>query len=67
MTGDLVRLVNDRIHEPGPPSLAEFDFVCECGTSLVLCPGRLDRGRYALIDFHNSAVEFGKVAARASG
>jgi hypothetical protein len=29
MTGDLVRLVNDRIHELGPPSLAEFDFVCE--------------------------------------
>jgi hypothetical protein len=30
MTGDLFRLVNDRIHELGPPSLAEFDFVCEC-------------------------------------
>ena len=27
---DLFRLVNDRIHELGPPSLAEFDFVCEC-------------------------------------
>lgn len=36
------------------------------GTSLVLSPGRLDRGRYALIDFHNAAVEFGTVAARAS-
>jgi len=29
MTGDLFRLVNDRIHDLGPPSLAEFDFVCE--------------------------------------
>lgn len=36
------------------------------GTSLVLSPGRLDRGRYALIDFHNASVEFGTVAARAS-
>jgi Icc-related predicted phosphoesterase len=36
------------------------------GTSLVLSPGRLDRGRYALIDFHNAAVEFGTVAAPAS-
>jgi Icc-related predicted phosphoesterase len=36
------------------------------GTSLVLSPGRLDRGRYALIDFHNAAVEFGTVAAHAS-
>jgi Icc-related predicted phosphoesterase len=36
------------------------------GTSLVLCPGRLDQGRYALVDFHNSTVEFGSVAARAS-
>jgi hypothetical protein len=31
MTGDLFRLVNDRIRELGPPSLDEFDFVCECG------------------------------------
>jgi hypothetical protein len=31
MTGNLFRLVNDRIHELGPPSLNEFDFVCECG------------------------------------
>ncbi|MGZ4409931.1 MAG: hypothetical protein ACXVY6_14280 [Gaiellaceae bacterium] len=36
------------------------------GTSLVLCPGRLDRGRYALVDFHNSTLEFGPVAARAA-
>jgi uncharacterized protein len=36
------------------------------GTSLVLSPGRLDQGRYALVDFPNSAVEFGTVAARAS-
>jgi hypothetical protein len=30
MTGDLFRLVNDRIRELGPPSLDQFDFVCEC-------------------------------------
>jgi hypothetical protein len=30
MTGDLFRLVNDRIHELGLASIAEFDFVCEC-------------------------------------
>jgi uncharacterized protein len=36
------------------------------GTSLVVCPGSIDRGRYALIDFHNSSVEFRSVAVRAS-
>jgi Icc-related predicted phosphoesterase len=69
------------LHEPGSEVLAELvntyrprivvtggDEPSEesLGTSLVLCPGRLDRGRYALVDFHNSTVEFGSVAARAS-
>jgi uncharacterized protein len=36
------------------------------GTSLLVSPGRLDQGRYALIDFQDSAVEFGTVAAHAS-
>jgi uncharacterized protein len=69
------------LHEPGSEVLAELintyrprivitggDEPSEAslGTSLVLCPGRLDRGRYALVDFHNSTVEFGSVAARAS-
>jgi uncharacterized protein len=34
------------------------------GSSVVVAPGRLDQGRYALIDFHSSAVEFGTVDAR---
>ena len=34
------------------------------GTSLVVSPGRLDRGSYALIDFHDSVVEFGTVGSR---
>ncbi|MDX6408506.1 MAG: uncharacterized protein QOE13_1577 [Gaiellaceae bacterium] len=34
------------------------------GTSVVVSPGRLDRGSYALIDFRGSDVEFGTVAAR---
>jgi uncharacterized protein len=34
------------------------------GTAVVLAPGRLDQCRYALIDFHSSAVEFGTVTAR---
>jgi uncharacterized protein len=36
------------------------------GTSLLVAPGRLDRGRYALIDFHDSAVEFGTTGAHAA-
>jgi Icc-related predicted phosphoesterase len=69
------------LHEPGSEVLAELvntyrprivvtasDEPSEerLGTSLVLSPGRLDRGRYAFIDFHNAAVEFGTVAAHAS-
>ena len=29
------------------------------GTSLLVTPGRLDRGRYALIDLRGTAVELG--------
>jgi uncharacterized protein len=36
------------------------------GTSLLVAPGRLDRGRYALIDFHESTVEFGTTGAHAA-
>jgi Icc-related predicted phosphoesterase len=69
------------LHEPGSEVLAELINTYRprivitggdepsgesLGTSLVLCPGRLDRGRYALVDFHNSTVEFGSVAAHAS-
>ena len=35
------------------------------GKSLVVVPGRLDRGSYALVDFHGSTVEFGTVGAAA--
>jgi Icc-related predicted phosphoesterase len=34
------------------------------GKSLVVSPGHLDRGSYAVIDFHDTAVEFGTVATR---
>jgi hypothetical protein len=36
------------------------------GTSLLVSPGRLDQGRYALIDFHGSEVELGTLGAHAS-
>jgi hypothetical protein len=29
----------------------------------VLCPGRFDRGEYALVDLHNLSVEFAHTAA----
>jgi Icc-related predicted phosphoesterase len=69
------------LHEPGSEVLAELvntyrprivvtsgDEQSEerLGKSLIVSPGRLDQGSYALIDFHNSAVEFGTVAARAA-
>jgi Icc-related predicted phosphoesterase len=69
------------LHEPGSGVLAELintyrprivvtsgDEPSEerLGTSLVLSPGRLDQGRYALIDVQSSVVEFGTVGARAS-
>jgi Icc-related predicted phosphoesterase len=37
----------------------------ELGKSLVVSPGRLDQGRYALVDFHRSTVELGTVGVRA--
>jgi Icc-related predicted phosphoesterase len=67
------------LHEPGSEVLAELvntyrpqivvtagDEPSEehLGKSLVVSPGRLDRGSYALIDFQRSAVAFGTVAAR---
>jgi Icc-related predicted phosphoesterase len=67
------------LHEPGSEVLAELintyrprivvtagDEPSEerLGKSLVVSPGRLDQGSYALVDFHNSAVEFGTVATR---
>jgi uncharacterized protein len=69
------------LHEPGSDVLAELinthrpQFVVTAGDepseeflgkSLVVSPGRLDRGSYALIDFHNSAVEFGTAATQAA-
>ena len=67
------------LHDPGSDVLAELvntyrpqivvtagDEPSEerLGKSLVVSPGRLDRGSYALIAFHNSRVEFGTVATR---
>ncbi|MEN3313174.1 MAG: uncharacterized protein V7645_2503 [Actinomycetota bacterium] len=67
------------LHEPGSEVLAELiktwrprlvvtggDEPLEerLGTSLIVSPGRLDQGSYALIDFHNSAVEFATVSTR---
>jgi uncharacterized protein len=67
------------LHEPGSKVLAELintwrprlvvtggDEPSEerLGKSLVISPGRLHQGSYALIDFHASAVEFGTVATR---
>jgi uncharacterized protein len=77
----MTRPAHKGLHEPGSEVLAELintyrprivvtggDEPSEenLGTSVILCPGRLDQGRYALIDFHNSSVEFETVAARAS-
>jgi uncharacterized protein len=36
------------------------------GTTLLVVPGRFDRGRYALIDFHDSKVDFGTVGSHAA-
>jgi Icc-related predicted phosphoesterase len=36
------------------------------GTSVLVIPGRLDRGRYALIDFQDSTVDFGTVGTHAA-
>jgi hypothetical protein len=66
MTGDLFRLVNDRIHELGPPSLEEFDFVCECGndgcthamrmTDKEYAAARADAAQFAVLPGHEPVV-----------
>jgi hypothetical protein len=75
------RPMHKGLHEPGSEVLAELintyrprvvvtagDEPSEerLGTSLVVSPGHLDQGRYALIDFHESSVELGKVPAQAA-
>jgi uncharacterized protein len=37
------------------------------GTSLVVCPGRLDLGLYSVIDIHSGAVEVGELSAATTG
>jgi hypothetical protein len=54
MTGDLFRLVNDRIHALGPPSLAEFDFVCECGHEGCTHAIRMTEEEYELARAHTA-------------
>src|SRR5439155_9675288 len=68
------------LHEPGSEILAELINTYRprlvvttgepseerLGKSLVVSPGRLDQGSYALLDLHNSAVEFGAVATQTS-
>jgi uncharacterized protein len=36
------------------------------GTSLIVCPGRLDRGEYAIVDFHDRSVEAATLSAHAT-
>ncbi len=36
------------------------------GTTLVVCPGRIDRGQYAVIGLHDLAIEVGDVTERAA-
>jgi hypothetical protein len=75
------RPLHKGLHEPGSEVVAELINTYRphvvvtagaepseerLGTSLVVSPGRLDQGRYALIDFHESAVELGTVATRAA-
>jgi hypothetical protein len=72
MMGDLFRLVNDRIHELGPPSLAEFDFVCECAhegctdairmTEPEYEAARADMAQFAVLPGHEPA--FSEIVAR---
>jgi hypothetical protein len=72
MTGDLFQLVNDRIHEVGPPSLAEFDFVCECAhegcthairmTEQEYEVARSDRAQFAVLPGHELA--YAEIVAR---
>jgi hypothetical protein len=72
VTADLFRLVNDRIHELGPPSLAEFDFVCECAhegctdsirmTEAEYEAARADIAQFAVLPGHEPA--FSEIVAR---
>jgi hypothetical protein len=72
MTGDLFRLVNDRIHEFCPPSITEFDFVCECGnedctdamqmTEREYEAARADTAQFAVLPGHELA--FAEVVTR---
>ena len=72
MKGDLFRLVNDRIHELGPPSLAEFDFVCECAhegctdairmTEAEYEAARADTAQFAVLPGHEPG--FAEIVAR---
>jgi Icc-related predicted phosphoesterase len=32
------------------------------GTTLVVCPGRLDRGKYSLVDVRTGTVEANRIA-----
>jgi uncharacterized protein len=69
------------LREPGSEALAELiktynprlvivagEGVSEerLAKTLVVCPGRLDRGQYALIDLHDLSVEVGAVAMEAT-
>jgi uncharacterized protein len=69
------------LREPGSEALAELiktysprlavvagEGVSEerLAKTLVVCPGRLDRGQYALIDLHDLSIEVGTVAEQAA-
>jgi hypothetical protein len=64
--------VNDRIHELGPPSLDEFDFVCECGnqecthamrmTEQEYEAARADSTQFAVLPGHEQS--FGEIVRR---
>ena len=75
------RPMHKGLHEPGSEVVAELINTYRprvvvtagdepsqerLGTSLIVAPGRLDQGRYALIDFHESSVELGTVPAQAA-
>jgi uncharacterized protein len=70
------------LHEPGSEVVAELiktyspkvaivagEGAAEerLGTSLVVCPGRLDLGVYSVIDIHSGSVEVGELAGVTAG
>ncbi len=70
------------LHEPGSEEVAELiktyapkvaivagEGASEerLGTSLVVCPGRLDLGVYSVIDIHSGSVEVGELAGVTAG